>query len=191
MAAARRQLCDYPGCAGGTPDDNGIPQPYITEEGLARRDEVAADLKEHVRRAHELPQELAKLEVEKIRAEAEKLKYEAERLRAERPPSSPSDSVTTPREVVDKRATIPRPEIDEGVNESDWSFFTAQWARYRDSTKLSGVTETQHLWAACSQVLQRSLHNGGAGAVTDPKELIERIKELAVKKRNNLVNIIE
>ena len=108
MPNARRQTCDYPGCRGGTPDDDCNPQPYVTEEGLARRDEVSADMKEHVRRAHELPLEAAKSEVEKIKAEAEKLRYEAEKLRAERPPKAGEPAATTPREVVDKRATIPR-----------------------------------------------------------------------------------
>ena len=111
-------------------------------------------------------------------------------MRAERPETGGSGVVTS-REVVDKRASIPRPEVDEGINESDWSFFQAQWARYKASTRLSESAETQHLWAACSQTLQRSLHNGGAGVLTDPGTLLERVKELAVKKRNNLVNIIE
>merc|ERR1712082_488581 len=78
-----------------------------------------------------------------------------------------------------------------GVNESDWSFFSAQWGRYKTSTKLTGESEAQHLWAACSSTLQRSLHNAGAGSITDPVALMAQVKELAVKKRNNLVNIIE
>ena len=65
-----------------------------------------------------------------------------------------------PRPVMDKRAAIPRPEVDEGVTESDWSFFSAQWERYKSSTSLAGEAEAQHLWAACSQALQRSLHGG-------------------------------
>lgn len=47
------------------------------------------------------------------------------------------------------------------------------------------------MWAACTETLQRLLHNGGAGQLTVASELLEKIKGLAVKKRNNLVNIIE
>ena len=98
---------------------------------------------------------------------------------------------TERRAAKEKRAVIPRPTVDEGITESDWSFFVAQWARYKDSTGLSGVSETQHMWAACTEVLQRSLHNVGAGRLTVAAELQEKIKALAVKKRNNLVNIID
>ena len=75
--------------------------------------------------------------------------------------------------------------------EGDWSFLVAQWARYKGSTGLSGESETQHMWNACSEVLQRSLHNTGAGQLVVAEELMEKIKGLAVKKRNNLVNVIE
>ena len=185
MPPARCQMCDYPGCRGGPPDDNVIPTPYITEEGLPKREEVAQDLKEHLRRAHELPLQAAQQEVEKLKAEADKLRSEAEKLRAERPAGEQvqvQGQGQGSREVVNKRATIPRPEVEEGINESDWSFFSAQWTRYKTSTKLTGQAETQHLWVACSQALQRSLHNGGAGAIMDPVVLMERVKELAVKK---------
>lgn len=66
------------------------------------------------------------------------------------------------------------------MNESDWSFFSAQWGQYKSITSMSGESEAQHLWAACSAVLQRSLHNGGAGKITDPMEFMIKIKELSV-----------
>ena len=51
--------------------------------------------------------------------------------------------------------------------------------------------EVNHLWAACSESLQRSLHNGGAGDILDPRALMSTIKLLSAKRRNNLVNIVE
>ena len=47
--------------------------------------------------------------------------------------------------VVDKRAAIPHSNIAEAVNESDWSFFAAQWGHYKTSTELAGASEVQHL----------------------------------------------
>lgn len=56
---------------------------------------------------------------------------------------------------------------------------------------MSAQQQVHHLWAACSQSLQRSLHNSGAHILTDPKALMEDIRMLAVKRKNNLVNIVE
>lgn len=56
---------------------------------------------------------------------------------------------------------------------------------------LSGEAIILHLWQACTEALQQTLHHSGAGSITDPEELLKTIKQLAVKKRNNLVNIIE
>ena len=194
MAPAARKYCDYPGCDRG-PELNGQPTPYITDEGIATRADVMADLNNHVRMAHELPLKMQESKAEATRAEAERLRAEAEKLRAEQPPGQggggPGEVSREARPVLDKRAAIPRPEIDEGVNESDWSFFSAQWSRYKKSTSLSGDSEAQHLWAACSTTLQRSLHNAGAGRIIDPLELMIKVKELSVKKRNNLVNVIQ
>ena len=47
------------------------------------------------------------------------------------------------------------------------------------------------LWAACSQSLQRQLHYGESAKCTTITQLFNAIKRLAVKRRNNLVNIVE
>ena len=186
MPYATRKVCPFPGCAHGAPDDDGNPQPFMTPEGIATRQEVNEELKDHVHMAHELILEHKKLEVGKINAEATKIQAEAAKLAAEQGPAVAG--VATPRlegqgrVPVEKRAVIPRPQVEEGITESDWSFFDAQWTRYKASTGLSDVSETQHLWAACAESLQRSLHNAGAGRVTVAKELMEKIKGLAIKK---------
>ena len=194
MPPARRKPCPFPGCEQGEPDDNGMPSPWLTTEGIPTRAEVDEELREHVRMAHELILQHKKIEVEKIREEANKIRAEAEKNVSERPPGQvvPGQVVqSVARETKEKRAVIPRPTVDEGITEGDWSFFVAQWARYKASTGLSGEAEAQHMWAACSEVLQRSLHNAGAGSLVVAEELMEHIKKLAVKKRNNLVNVIE
>ena len=48
-----------------------------------------------------------------------------------------------------------------------------------------------HLWEACTESLQRSLHHAGAGVISDHEQLLNIIKTLAVKKHNNLVNILK
>ena len=169
MPYAARKTCVVPGCTLGGPNDDGVLQPYITPEGISSRAEVSEELKEHVRMAHELALEAGKLEVSKLNAEAAKLQAEAEKIAAKRGGATGSGEVqarSEGRTSVEKRAVIPRPQVEEGITESDWLFFVAQWARYKASTGLSEASETQHLWAACAESLQRSLHNAGAGRIT-------------------------
>ena len=78
MAPATRKYCDYPGCDRGP--ESG---PYVTDEGIATRADVMADLNNHVRMAHELPLKLQESKAEATRAEAERLRAEAEKLWAE------------------------------------------------------------------------------------------------------------
>ena len=48
----------------------------------------------------------------------------------------------------------------------------------------------RHLWACCEEGLRKALHNDGAASETDPELLLVRMKSLAVKRRNNLVNVL-
>ena len=91
----------------------------------------------------------------------------------------------------DRRDRIPRPQVDEGISQSDWNFFSSQWSHYIKGTGLVGESMVLHLWEACSELLQRSLHHAGAGSEENADALMSTIKTLAVKKHNNLVNIIE
>lgn len=58
-------------------------------------------------------------------------------------------------------------------------------------TNMTTKSQIQHAWAACEEPLQRAMHNAGADKIADPAELLQLIKSLAVKRRNNLINIIE
>ena len=198
MAPATRKVCDYPGCTSGEADGDGCPQPYATPSNLQTRDEVAQDLKEHTFRAHELPLRAIEAGVKKIEAETMKIQAETARVIADRPApqvvqASVSQSVghqEVPR-LQDRRDKIPRPTVDEGISQSDWNFFVSQWTRYVKGTGLTGDSVVLHMWEACSDTLQRSLHHAGAGAEEDAEKLMALIKSLSVKKHNNLVNIIE
>ena len=92
---------------------------------------------------------------------------------------------------MDRQDRIPRPQVDENINQSDWLFLKSQWERYVRGTGLLRQSTLLHIWEACSEPLQRSLHYDGAEGLEDPDLLLGRIKQLAVKKHNNLVNIIE
>ena len=56
---------------------------------------------------------------------------------------------------------------------------------------MSDKQQVNQLWAACSDELQRSLNYGNSANIKDPALLMENIRLIAVKKLNNLVNIVE
>ena len=56
---------------------------------------------------------------------------------------------------------------------------------------MTKTQEINQLWATCSEELQCSLHNGNSQKIKDPFVLLENIRLLAVKKLNNLVNVVE
>ena len=170
MAPATRKVCDFPGCDAGEPDGDDCPQPYATPSNLQTRDEVSQDLREHVFRAHELPLRVSEAAVNKLKAETGKIQAETARVVADRPAPAPVQvqapqysEHTTPR-MQDRRDKIPHPQVDEGISQSDWNFFTSQWERYVKGTGLAGESVVLHLWEACSNTLQRSLHHAGAGS---------------------------
>ena len=55
MPPAARKRCDFPSCNRGPPTPEGEPDCYTTPEGLATRELVTADLREHVKMVHILP----------------------------------------------------------------------------------------------------------------------------------------
>ena len=201
MPNATRKICNFPGCTAGEPDADENPTPYITPPYLQRRDKVSDDLKQHVFMAHELPLRHADAANNKLMAEATKIREETAKINAEaaaRAPPQPQQQQPAsapqqvpPQQPKQKGDRIPRPVVDENINESDWGFFKSQWHMYVIGTGLTGDAVILHLWQACTEALQHTLHHSGAGSITDPSELLKTIKQLAVKKLNNLVNIIE
>ena len=76
MPPAARKVCDFPGCNRGPPDGDDNPTAYITPPDLQRREEVVADLREHVNMAHELPLKLVETDVKKLATETAKIEAE-------------------------------------------------------------------------------------------------------------------
>ena len=143
MPNATRRVCDFPECSKGEPDPDGTPTPYATPVGLHTKDEVSQDLCDHVFRAHELPLRHAEAAVAKVKADTEKIQAETARVVADSPapeaqrPAAPSPAVGPAPSQGDRRDRIPRPQVDEGISQSDWEFFISQWARYVKGTGLS------------------------------------------------------
>ena len=84
MPPATRKQCDYPGCASGEPNEEGIRAIYITPEGPATRADVNTDLMQHVEIAHTLQIKLLEAQRDADRAKANRAKAEADKLREKR-----------------------------------------------------------------------------------------------------------
>ena len=129
MPPATRKQCDYPGCALGEPNEDGIRANYVTPEGLATRADIMADYLQHVEVAHKLAIQLLEAQCDADQAKAILEQAKAERIMEERGPTEAEATPATAhqRDGKPKVESIPRPTIDEGVTESDWSFFVNQW----------------------------------------------------------------
>lgn len=165
---------------------------------LVRREEVSLDMKEHVFMTHDLPLHHEESQTNRIMAEAKKLCEEAAKIQAETASRAPPQQAPAQQPLIQSTAShkpkgdrIPQPVIDENISESDWGFFLSQWKMYVVGTGLTGEAVKVHLCQSCTEPLQKTLHYSGAGSIDDTDQLLKTIKQLAVKKQNNLVNIIE
>ena len=138
---------------------------------------------------HDLPLKNRQVQVQQYQAETERLRLTPQNSVDDE--IEPEDNQADARLPRSKLETIPRPKIQSNSTQSDWGFFTAQWSRYVDGSKMTKSQQINQLWAACSEELQRSLHNGNSSRITEPALLLENIRIIAVKKLNNLVNIVE
>ena len=188
MPPPSQKRCDYPGCSYGTPGENGEATPFFTSDSNTKKEEVIEELKNHVEMAHLLPIRLAEdrtkaleNQAQLVQAEANKLREETAHLLATQSSVAGSDSgSTTPsvqqssdnsaaRPFIDKRDALPRPQIEENISSADWAFFKGQWDRYVHGSNMSSTQQVHHLWAACSQKLQRALHNGVPSTSLTPR----------------------
>ena len=71
-----------------------------------------------------------------------------------------------------RQERLPRPTLDTGITEADWTFFESQWERYKRSTRLLGQDATDQLWACASDELSRLAHDAGATQDTSEADLI-------------------
>ena len=134
MPPAAPRTCQHPDCKSGPPDDHGVGTPYVTNPDCATKAEVTEDYKTHIEVVHSLPLRQQELAVKQIEVNTAK-------TLAENNAARPTTSLDT-RPNKAKLESIPRPKISANANESDWSFFSAQWERYVSGT---AMTEQQQL----------------------------------------------
>ena len=199
MPTASRRACEYPGCTSGPPGEGGVNGPYLSHEDCSTKAEVTEDIKNHVEMAHRLPMQVQQNAANLIGQETARIKAQTEQLKVQNASNDDLDGVDDSTDTTqsnrsrftNKRDSIPRPTIDENCTESDWNFFTAPWKRYTMGSNMTDEQEIQQMWAAASQTLQRKLHSGGGNRATTPLQILNSMKFLAVKRRNNVVNIVK
>ena len=87
-----------------------------------------------------------------------------------------------------KPAKLERPKLELDMNEAEWGLFTAEWARYCRSCKLTDAQEkVDQLWGCLSASLKRAAAGDGLERMADDGAFLARVKLLAVKKHNPLV----
>ena len=86
---------------------------------------------------------------------------------------------------------LDRPEIGEEASEEDWRRFMAAWTRYKTSCQLSGEEASIQLYYCCTIDLQKILDGVGVESSCPEGELMDKIKEVAVRKRNVLLSTVQ
>ena len=90
-----------------------------------------------------------------------------------------------------KQEKLPRPALDTGITEADWTFFESQWKRYKRSTRLLGQDAIDQLWACASEELGRQCHDAGITENTTEDDLLATFKQCSIRAQNKLVNVVE
>ena len=103
----------------------------------------------------------------------------------------PSPGQQVPVVGGSKQERLPRPTLDIGITEADWTFFKSQWDRYKRSTRLLGQDAIDQLWACASEELGRHCHNAGATEETSEVELLMMFKKCSIREQNKLVNVVD
>ena len=90
-----------------------------------------------------------------------------------------------------KQEKLPRPTLETGISDADWSFFVSQWERYKRSTKILGQEAVDQLWACASEELSRQCHDAGVNKDTSEKDLLAMLELCSIRAQNKLVNVVE
>ena len=104
----------------------------------------------------------------------------------------PAPAAAQERPHNSKPKDLPRPTVDEGITEADWNHFTEKWSRYKRSCLANApdCNIQDQLWACCSEQLEKSVYNSGINASATEVQLLSAMRELAVRKQNILVNVV-
>ena len=96
--------------------------------------------------------------------------------------------------AVSKAEKVPRPVVKMDMGEDDYLYFESRWESYKRATGLKDAQLIRdQLLAACSEDLSRDLFRlvGSAIQLLTEEKLLKKIKELAVRPQNNLINVVK
>ena len=161
MAPATRLLCPLgAACTLGQGDEIGAS--YRTPDHLATIEQTQKDMESHMA-AHTILLQMK---------------------------SQPQDTVSPGQKSGARTDKLCRPEVAEGMTDADWEYFKDCWERYKKSARLEGETAAAQLWDCCSQDLARKVYDSGMSRASSEEQLLERIRNLAIKAQNKLCNIV-
>jgi hypothetical protein len=83
---------------------------------------------------------------------------------------------------------ISRPRISEGTDDIQWATFCKQFTRYKRVTGVLGQAATDQLWYCMSESLEDAVTQDGSPEDITEVALLAKIKKLAVRRANILVN---
>ena len=88
---------------------------------------------------------------------------------------------------------FPRPEISIDKSTEDWNEFLVTWEQYKEEYRLEGPQLIRQLYACCSEEMKTSLSRitSGQQFKKTEKELLELMKQLAVRYQNPMVHVQE
>ena len=86
-----------------------------------------------------------------------------------------------------------RPEISIDKSTEDWNEFLVTWEQYKEEYKLEGPQLIRQLYACCSVEMKTSLSRitSGQQFKKTEKELLELMRQLAVRYQNPMVHVQE
>jgi hypothetical protein len=102
-------------------------------------------------------------------------------------PGQPLDVLAPPpqRSTTER---ISRPKVSEGSDDIQWETFTKQFARYKRVCGIQGQQAVDQLWYCMSEALEDAVSQDGVEDHITEVLLMEKIKKLAVRRANVLVN---
>jgi hypothetical protein len=97
---------------------------------------------------------------------------------------------------MDGRSKASRPErpaLEHGVAETDWEILEEAWDRYKRLSRITAVQDCrEELWQCLSAGLtQVCMYDRIEKSTTTPRELLDAIKRLAIRKHNILISQVQ
>ena len=99
-----------------------------------------------------------------------------------------SRTKVAPSNSAAKVTKLERLTVSHQCTNVEWELFSKQWTRYKRSTEIEGQVLLDQLWVCMDSALEKSANNNGADNENTEPGLMARIKRLAVKGQNILVN---